>query len=320
MGKFGRYLAIRSLYSILILWGVTLVVFGVTQILPGDPATMVLGPYVSEQGIELVNERLGLNKPLPVQYFDWITGIFVGDWGLSFQYEQPVYDIVVPRMLRTAQLALVAFLLVVCIGVPLGVVAAIYRGSYVDTVVSAVTYVWLAVPGYVFGILFILLLGGPVFYLFPSSGYVAPSESISGWFGHILLPSVTLALMMVAHVLRQTRSELIDTLQSEYVRTARLKGLDERTVLVKHALRNGIIPTVTLLALKLGSLLGGTVLIEYVFSYPGIGTLTVEAIHNRDLPVLQMSILLIAAAYVIANLIADVLYTYLDPRIEYGGA
>jgi len=297
---------------------ISILVFGMTQVLPGSAATMILGTFATDESITALEEQLGLNRPIYVQYLDWFSGVLTGDWGESFVSQRPIDEIVWPRLVHSTELATVALTLVVLIGIPLGVIAAIRRDSYLDIFISNVTYLGISVPEFVTGTFLILLLGGPIFNVFPSGNYVPRSEGFVPWLEHLLLPAITLTILMLAHVMRQTRSGMVETLQSDYVRTARLKGMDEYKVISKHALRNGLLPTITVLALDLGYVMGGIVVVEEVFAFPGVGRLVVRAIQNRDLPLIQITILLIAASYAIANLIADITYTYLDPRIEYG--
>lgn len=315
---FQRYLIKRLSYIAVTLLLVSFIVFAITQLLPGNAAVMILGEFATDQKIKALERQLGLNQPWYVQYVTWLTSVLTGEWGQSYILNQPIADIVWTRLVNSAQLAALTLLEVVLLGIPLGVLAAVERDTILDTLISAGSYLGISVPEFVTGTMLILLLGGPVFDVFPSSGYVPFGQDPVGWLTHLVLPSVTLTILLLAHVMRQTRSEMIETLQSEYVRTARLKGLSERSVIVKHALRNGLLPTITVLALDLGYLMGSIVVVEEVFAYPGLGRLIVFSIQNRDLPTLQITVLLVAATYTFANLAADLLYTYLDPRIDYG--
>jgi peptide/nickel transport system permease protein len=315
---FRRYLVKRLLYIIITLFAISFIVFGVTQMLPGNAAVMMLGQFATEAKIQALEQELGLNLPWHVQYLNWLTGILSGNWGDSYVLNQPIAGIIELRLIHSAQLGLLALLEVTLIGIPLGVIAAVKRNSPIDTLVSGASYIGISVPEFVSGSVLILLLGGPIFGLLPSGGYVPLREGITPWMIHMALPSITLTILLVAHVMRQTRSGMIETIQSEYVRTARLKGMSERAVIVKHALRNGLLPTITVLALDLGYLMGSIVVVEEVFAFPGLGRLIVFAIQNRDLPTLQVGVLIVAATYAFANLGADLVYTYLDPRIDYG--
>lgn len=313
-----RYLLKRCFFMFVTLWGVTLIVFAITQLIPGDAAVMVLGTHATEESLEAMRQQLGLHRPWYVQYFDWLFGILQGDFGESMVHQQPIEEVVAPALVRSLELALLSLLLVILFGIPLGVLAAVKRESNTDFAISSVTYFGVSVPEFVSGSLLILLIGGPLFNVFPSGGYVPRSESYIEWLHHLLLPAITLTIVLTAHIMRQTRSGMVEELQSDYVRTARLKGMGEMSVLFKHTLRNGLLPTITVLAIHLGYLMGGIVIVEEVYSYPGVGRQVIFAIENRDLPLLQILVLAIAAVYTIANFTADMLYTYLDPRIEYG--
>ena len=318
MPAFKTYLVKRLGYIAITLWLISLIIFGVTQLLPGNAAVMILGKHATEESIKALEQQLGLNRAWYVQYFDWLTGFITGNWGHSFVNDELVANMIIPRLIRSAQLAAVTLGLVILTGIPLGVLAAIKQDSEWDAFVSIGGYLGVSFPEFVTGTLLLTLFAGPVFQIFPFGGYVPPSEGVVPWLKHLALPAITLTVVLIAHVMRLTRSEMVEVLRSDYVRTARLKGLRESAVLFKHALRNGLLPTITLLALDVGYLLGSIVVVEEVFSYPGLGRLIVHVIHNRDLPVLQASVMIIAIVYTFANLAADILYTYLDPRIQYG--
>jgi peptide/nickel transport system permease protein len=319
MSSFFRYLVKRVVSTVITLFVVAALVFAVTQVLPGNAARMIAGRHASEERIEVIESELGLNRPIPVQFVDWITGILSGDWGVSYMYSEPVAEAMIPRLLRSLELALVTLGIVLTIAIPIGIVTALRRGTLTDMVLSSGTYVGVSIPEYVMGTLLILLLAGPMFNVLPSGGYVPLSEGVVPWSQHLILPALSLTFVLTGHVMRQTRSEMVETLQSDYVRTARLKGLGEYQVVVRHAMPNALLPTITVVALDFGYLLGGIVVVEEVFIYPGVGRMVVAAIMNRDLPVIQMGVLIIASAYVLANFAADLLYTSLDPRISYGG-
>lgn len=318
MSGFKVYLFKRLGHIVLTLFVISILVFSLTQILPGSAGTMRLGQYATEERVEAIEENLGLNEPMHVQYIDWMSGVLTGDWGRSYVLKKPIVDVLEPRLLRSLQLVVLTLLTVSLIGIPLGVIAALKRNSTVDFLISGTTYVGVSMPEFILGTLLLLLFAGPVFSVFPSGEYVPPSEGLVTWFKHLVLPVTTLTIMLLAHVMRQTRSGMIEALQSEYTRTARLKGLPETRVLAKHSLRNGLLPTITVLAIDAGWLMGSIVVVEEVFSFPGIGRLVVRALETRDIPLIQITVLLIAATYALANLAADVAYTHLDPRIEYG--
>jgi peptide/nickel transport system permease protein len=296
---------------------VSVIIFLVTQALPGSAASMLLGPHSTEENIQYLEEQMGLDKPVYIQYLDWLFGLVTLSWGRSLIHNAPIVEVMAPRLIRSLELALVSLSLIVFLGIPLGVIAAIKANSIIDTFVTTSAYVGVSLPSFVTGILLIFILAGPTWNIFPSSGYVPRSQGIIPWLMHLALPALTLSIVGTAHTLRQTRTGMLEALSSEYVRTARLKGMKELDVVVKHAMRNGLIATVTVIALALGWLMGSIVVVEEVFAYPGLGRLLIQAIQSRDLPVVQFSVLIIAATYTVANLAADIIYTYLDPRIEY---
>ncbi|GGJ16953.1 ABC transporter [Halobellus salinus] len=316
---FHLYLLKRLSYLVLTMFLVSAIVFASTIILPGNAAVLILGRSADENSVAALEKKLGLDQPWYEQYFDWVGGLFTGDAGTSLVRQEPVIDIVVPRLFTSLQLAVFTLLVVMVIGISAGVLSALKRDTIVDRIISGVAYVGVSLPEFVTGTLLILLLAGPVFNVFPASGFVPLSEGIVPYLSHMILPVATLTLLITAYVLRQTRTEIIEVLQSDYVRTARLKGVSRRRVLYKHVLRNGLLPTITVLALNFGWMMGSLVVVEEIFAISGLGRLVVFAIQNRDLPLLQFVVLVIAGAYAFANLGADLLYGYLDPRISYGG-
>jgi peptide/nickel transport system permease protein len=314
-----RYVLRRLLYLVGTLWILTFIVFGITQALPGNVAKMILGQFQNAASIAALEKKLGLNDPLPVQYWRWFSGFIRGDLGDSLVMNRPIAPIVVESFGRTISLALISITVVALIGIAIGVIGAVRHDRPIDHISSLITFVGISVPEFFWGIVLILLFAG-YFKLLPSTGYTPPSESIVGWLQHLVLPVATLTFTLLAHVARQTRSSMLDVLQSNYVRSARARGLPERVVILRHALRNALLPTITVLALDFGFLVGEIVVVETVFAYPGLGRLTIYAIQQRDLPLMQACILISSAIYILANLLADVLYAYFDPRIRYGTA
>lgn len=313
-----RYLVKRVLYSLFSLWLVLTIVFVITHLLPGSVANIILGQQATEENIAEVKQQLGLDRPLHVQYVDWFSDLLVGDWGTSFLYQVPVSEIVLPRVIRTLQLALVTITVVTLVAIPLGVLAAEMHNTYVDTVVTGLSYVGVSIPSFVTGTVLLLLFTTPPLDFFPGGGYEPFRNGVGTALYHMALPVASLTVIMVAYIMRQTRASMIEALQSDYVRTARLHGVGELRVLFKHALRNGILPTITVIALNFGWLLGSLVIIEQIFQYPGLGKLLVQAISARDLPVIQIAIIIPTVGYILANFLADVTYTVLDPRITLG--
>jgi peptide/nickel transport system permease protein len=311
------YVARRTVSIALVLVLISLIVFVAIHVLPGSAATLILGEYATPESLRALERDMGLDRPFALQYAAWMGGVVTGDWGYSLAMKQPVTAIVGLRLRNSAWLAGFALVAVALIAVPLGTLAALRRGRWLDLAILTGSYIGISVPEFVTGMVLILVLAGPTLHLFPTGDYAPMAAGLRTWLSHLVLPALTLTLVLLAHVLRQTRSGLVEVLQSAYVRTARLKGATERRVVVRHALRNGLLPAVTVIALDLGYLMGGMVVVEEVFAYPGMGRLILYAIQNRDVPLLQVSILIVAAAYAFANFAADLAYAWLDPRIRY---
>ena len=311
------YVVRRVLSIALVLVLISLIVFVAIHVLPGSAATLILGEYATVESLRALERDMGLDRPFAVQYAAWMGGVVTGDWGYSLAMKQPVTAIVGLRLRNSALLAGFALLAVVLIAIPLGTLAALRRGRWLDLAILTGSYIGISVPEFVTGMVLILVLAGPSLHLFPTGDYAPLAAGLRTWLSHLVLPALTLTLVLLAHVVRQTRSGLVEVLQSAYVRTARLKGATERRVVVRHALRNGLLPAVTVIALDLGYLMGGIVVVEEVFAYPGMGRLILYAIQNRDVPLLQVSILIVAATYTFANFAADLAYAWLDPRIRY---
>lgn len=299
------------------LFAISIIVFILTQLLPGSAAEMKLGTFGTQERVAELEKKLGLNRPVYVQYLDWLFGFITGDWGESLIHKKAVTTVVMSRLVPSSLLAIFTTLIVIGVGIPLGVFSGYLDGTRMSSVINFLSYLGTSTPEFVSGTLLLLIFAGPELTLFPSGGYTPVSEGIFTWLHHLLLPAMTLAIILLAHVVRQTRGGMVETLNSEYVRTARLKGLSERSVLFKHALRNALLPTITVLALNFGWLMGSLVIVEEVFTYPGLGRLTVQAIQNRDIPLIQACVMLISGAYIFANFLADVAYSALDPQIEY---
>ena len=294
-----------------------MIVFGAIHILPGSAATLILGEYATPDAVRTLEREMGLDRPLVVQYTTWLADVVTGDWGTSLAMKQPVVAIVALRLRNSAMLAGAALLIVVVVAVPLGTLAALARGRLPDLAIVVAAYVGISIPEFVTGMALLLVFAGPTLGWFPTSGYAELSAGALAWSRHLALPAATLTIVLTAHVVRQTRSGLADVLAAPYIRTARLKGASERRVVVRHALRNGLLPTITVLALDLGYLMGGIVVVEEVFAYPGMGRLIIYAVQNRDVPLLQTCVLILASVYTLANFGADLLYAWLDPRIRY---
>ncbi len=296
-------------FSIFVLWGALTIVFLAVRAAPGDPAQMMLGTDATIQEVAALRARLGLDRPLLVQYAAYLGQAAQLDLGRSLRLDMPAVQAIWERIGETGRLALTAMLIAVGVSFPLGIAAAPRPRSAVDGVVSVVSLLGQSIPAFWVGIMFILLFARYL-RLLPSGG----SES---W-AHLVLPSITLALPLVGVLTRLVRSGMLDVLDEDYVRTARAKGLTPRSVLVRHALLNMLIPVITVMGLQLGHLLGGAVIVETVFAWPGVGRLLVEAIGNRDYPLVQATILFITAGFVLINFLVDLSYGVIDPRVRLG--
>jgi len=310
------YVLKRIIYICCILVVMSMLVFAITQILPGNVARMILGQFATEESIRAIEEKLRLNDPLVVQYWRWASSLLSGDLGESLIMEHPIAPLLSTALKRSAILAFMSFFFVTVVGIGLGVVAALKQNRPTDHAVSIFTYLGISVPEFFWGIVVIIFLARYIDWL-PSSGYEPLSAGFWNWLSHLILPVATLTFALIAHVSRLTRSCMLETLRSPYVTAARAKGLPERVVLVRHALRNALLPTITILAVDLGWLFGGVVVVETVFAFPGLGRLLMFSIERHDLPLMQVSLLLITAVYSLSNLVADLLYTYFNPKIRY---
>ena len=312
------YLLKRLVYMLAAVLAVSSAVFAITTLVPGNVANYILGTGATEERVAQVEADLGLDRPVHVQYLDFVGGVLTLDFGESFVSGQPVSEMIWPRLIRTLQLAAVAMTISIVTAIPLGIVAAAKRDTIVDQLITTTSYVGLSIPSFVSATLLLLLFTSPPLELFPRGGYVALKNGVIPWLHHLLLPAIAMNTVILAYVLRQTRSSMVETLESEYIRTARLKGVAESKVLFGHAFRNGLLPTVTVLALNFGWMMGAVVIIEEIFAYPGVGEMIIQAVDSRDLPVLQAAILVPTIAFIIANFVADIVYTLLDPRITLG--
>jgi peptide/nickel transport system permease protein len=312
-----RYLLRRLGLIIIVLFVVSFAVFAITQILPGNAAVMMLGEFATPGQREALEREMGLDRPWWVQYLSWLGGILTGDWGKSLTLTHPVTFLIGQAFWRSIALAIAALLLVSVIAVPLGVIAAARRGTFADLCVSAFAYLGVALPEFVTATLLLVFLAAPERGLLPAGGYVPIGENPGEFLRHLILPTLALSIIMTAHIARQVRSEMADVLQSDYIRTARLKGLRPRTVLVKHGLPNAMAPAIAVISLDVGYLLGGILVVEEVFAYPGLGRLLIFALQNRDLPLIQAGTLVLACTYALTNFLADLGYAALDPRVRY---
>jgi len=311
------YLVKRTGYILFTLLIVSVLVFFITQALPADAAQMLLGENATEDALAAVRERLGLDEPIPVQFWAWFSHLLAGDFGTSLRTGLPVADMMFPALARSLLLAGFAILVLIVVAIPMGVLAALRRGKASDVGVSLLSYVGVSLPEFVTATLAVLVLASPEVGLFPSTGYVPLTEDFWDGLHHLALPVLTVSVILIAHVSRMVRSELVDVLHTDYVRAARLKGLSRRRVLWRHAVPNALLPTITVIALDIGYLLGGIIVVEEIFAFPGIGRQLIVAIESRDLPAIQAGALIMAATYALANFLADLAYALLDRRIQY---
>src|SRR5436190_356179 len=309
----------RLSYVALILAVMSVLIFWATQVMPGDVAQMIVGQFASDEQIRAVRAKLRLDDPIYIQYLRWAGALLQGDLGLSLMMDRPIGPLIREAILRSAVLAGISLVFVAVVGIWLGVFTAVRKDSKADHAVSVALYFFISVPEFFWAIVVILLFAGYLGWL-PATGYAPMSEGLWTWLEHIILPVATLVTGLVAHIARLTRSSMIETLQSQYVTAARAKGLPENVVIRRHALRNALVPTITVLAIDVGLLMGGIVVVETVFSYPGLGRMLIFAIEQKDIPVVQAGILTITAVYALANLAADLAYAFFNPRIRYGNA
>jgi peptide/nickel transport system permease protein len=314
----GRYALKRLAAVVAVLAVMSVLVFLATHALPSNTARLILGQYSTPETQAALEHKLGLDLPLPVQYWHWASGVLQGDLGRSMVMERPVAPILWDAFGRSAVLALAAMALVATIGPALGVIAAVHQGRWQDYLATVFSYLGISVPEFYWGLVLILLFGS-YFHLLPTSGAADLSDGLVAYAAHLVLPVITLTLTSLAHVSRLTRSSMIEALDSTYVKVARARGLPEHVVITRHALRNALLPTITVLAQDFGFLIGGIVAVEAIFAYPGLGRLLIFSLERQDLPLMQAAILVLTAVYCLANLGADLLYGVANPRIRYGG-
>jgi peptide/nickel transport system permease protein len=313
----GRYITRRLIHAVFVIWGCATLVFFLLRMIPGDPVIQMLGPEYTPEAAVALRQKLGLDEPLLTQYVQWMSNIARGDLGGSIASGETVADAIKSGVPKTASLTLVSFLIASAIALPAGIIAALNRNRPVDYIASFIAFIGVSMPSFWFGIILILVFAVHLKWL-PAIGYAEIADKgVGEWLKRLILPGLAIGAGYAAILMRFVRAGLLEVLSSDYVRTARAKGVHERAVIVRHALRNALIPVVTVAGIQLALLLSGTVVIETVFSIRGLGRILVGAIFDRDYPIVQGVILLIAVVFVLANLIVDVLYTFLDPRIRY---
>ncbi len=334
MGKFGRcfmddfmrFIIKRLGITAVLLVIISMIIFWICQLMPGDAVDMMLGGIalqsLGETTVEDLRKELGLNLPVYQQYFKWASGVIHGDLGTSYIMKAPIAPLVISRLKTSLLLAVPASLMMIVCGLALGIISAVKEKTWIDNSISFVSLSMLSVPAFLTGSLFIYMFSVklnwiPVAFNAINMEGIGFFQMMGSYFGILIFPSLTLAFESIAYVNRQTRASMIEELKTNYVRTAVLKGVPPRSVVMRHALRNGLLPAITVIAFNVGQIIAGTVIIEAVFSYPGIGALMVDAIKFRDVPLILATMLIISASYVFANLFADILYTQLNPRIKY---
>jgi peptide/nickel transport system permease protein len=309
-----RFLLVRLGLALVTLVLVSIIVFAVAEILPGDVGRTILGPYASNEQVERLNQDLGNDRSLPVRYGDWVSGFITGDWGESALLNRPVRPLVLDRLGNSLVLGLFALVLIVPFSIGFGVLAALHHGKALDRVISVTGLSLIALPEFVAGVILLVVFAVKLGW-FPVSSAV-PSANPVDVVRQLLLPSIPLMFVLFGYIARMARAGTIDALQSNYTRTAVLKGLPQRTVVWRHVMRNAILPTISVVSVQVGYLVGGLVVIETLFSYPGIGGLVLDSARGHDLPVLEATVLVVAVIYMASNFVADVLHGMLNPRIR----
>ncbi len=310
------YLVRRLALMVPVAFLVSVVVFSLIHLTPVDPAELILGEEHSPEAVVALRHELGLDRPLPEQYVTWISHVLRGDLGRSVRTNQPVVQAITERLPATLELGIAALAWSVLLAIPLGTIAALHRGSPIDVLATGVTVAGVSVPNFFIGILLILVLSVDL-RIFPPGGYTPLTESIPDNLHRLILPAITLGTVTTAINTRFTRSSMLDVLGQDYIRTARAKGASWRQVIVGHALKNALIPVVTVVGIQVGAILEGALVTETIFSWPGVGKLAIDSIFGRDYPIIQGIVLAIAISYMLANLAVDLAYAWLNPRISY---
>ncbi|MGG1662563.1 nickel ABC transporter permease [Brevibacillus sp. NRS-1366] len=303
-----QYILNRLVSGIIVLFGLSIFTFALIHMIPGDPARIMLGQKATVEQVELLREQMGLNKPLVVQYVDYVSGVVKGDLGTSLKTGRPVFVEITERFPATVKLALVGIGIAIILGVATGILAAKYKNTSIDYTITSLATLGMSLPSFWLGLIMIMVFAVKLSW-FPIAGGTG--------FMDIVLPAITLGVLSSTTIIRLTRSGMIDVLANDYIRTAKAKGMRESIILFRHAFRNVMIPVVTVVGLQMAALLGGSVIIEQVFSWPGIGTLAISAISSRDFPMIQGITLFMGFVYVTVNILVDLLYGLIDPRVDY---
>ncbi|MBM7585893.1 peptide/nickel transport system permease protein [Bacillus pakistanensis] len=305
----------RFVQLILLLVGISFLVFGSMHIAPGDPASIIGGPTATASDIEAIRDNLGLNDPFLVQYWDYLKGVFQGDFGYSYQTKQSVSEAIAIRFPNTLNLAIASMIVAVVIGIIAGMVSALKQNSWLDVSSTVFALAGISIPNFWLGTVLILVFAVNLQVL-PVGGLDAPFWTVEG-IKQLILPAITLGTGSAAMIARMSRSSMLEVIRADYIRTARAKGVKEKSIIWVHALKNSMIPVITVIGLNFGFLLGGTIITEQVFAINGVGRLMIDAIAARDFPMVQGSVLLVATLFVLVNLIVDIVYVFVDPRISY---
>ncbi|MEH7225972.1 ABC transporter permease [Bacillus sp. JJ1566] len=308
---------IRRFISIIpVMFIVSVIVFLIVHLTPGNPAYLILGEDSSPEAVAQLEAQMGLNKPMALQFVDWIKNIFMGDLGQSIYSSEPVTDVIMDRIGPTFSLMITSMALALIIAIPTAIFVVWRRNTFLDPLFTSFSLVGTSIPEFWFAMLLVLGLGVAV-PIFPVAGYVPIAEGVGTWIHHLILPAFVLAAVEIGLIARMLRDGMLESVNQDYTKTARAKGVRESIVLMKHVFSNALIPTTTVIGVTVAGLLGGTVIIETMFTIPGIGQLLIDSIYRRDYPVIQGVVLFIAVVYVVVNLLIDLLYAFLDPRIRY---
>ncbi|WP_254546518.1 ABC transporter permease [Halomarina pelagica] len=313
-----NYVIRRVGFMAVTLFFVTVIAFGVTNVLPGNVALLILGPNATPESVAALKAQMGLDQPLYLQYVDWVVGLLQGNMGTSLRFDAPVAQLIAEKLPRSLLLAFAATLIAVVLSIPLGVYSAVRQNEPPDVAASLFAFVGISMPIFLWGLVFILVFAVWL-DLFPTGSYVSPTADPIGALTHLVLPASAMGFALTAYIMRMTRSSMLEVLSEEYVKLARAKGMTQRVIVLRHALKNAIIPVITVVAFQFSYAFGGVVVLEEVFFWPGIGRLTLTAIQSRDIPLIQGCIIVVAVIYMLSNFTADLLYAYFDPRIRYGG-
>ncbi|GGP16781.1 ABC transporter permease [Oceanobacillus neutriphilus] len=312
----GKYIFSRLINMIPTLFVVAIIVFLITRMIPGDPASVMLGPQASREDVEALTEALGLNEPIHIQFLQYIGNLLKGHFGVSLSYNQPITDLIINRFPNTVILAVSALIIAFMIGVPAGIISASKQNSLIDYSITTISLIGVSMPIFWLGVMLVLYFSVNLGW-FPATGMGSMADGFISYLKHLILPSITLATIPTATFARITRSSMLEVITQDYIKTARSKGISEFIVIFKHAFKNAFNPLLTVLGLQISSLLGGAVLTETIFSWPGMGLLIIDAIEKRDFVVVQSTVLFIALIFVIVNLVVDILYKVVNPKISY---